>query len=164
VSGAAHQRIEINFTSPLQICEIEPPAEILAVLTLTYEGFTITAKGNVMYTLPVDHLVKMQVSYVDAAGNPATVDGPVHWESSDESIATIAVDAQDSTIVMVRPAGDLGQVQVRAIADADPGTGVRSLMTVADITVVAGEAVAGTIQPVGEAEPIAPHPEPTRKP
>jgi hypothetical protein len=158
--GPAHQRIEICFANPLQICEIAP--EVLAVLTVTYQQFTITAKGDVMYTLPVDHLVKMQVSYVDAAGNPATVDGEVHWESSDESIATVAVDAQDSSIVTVTPAGDLGQVQVRAIADADLGTGVRNLTTIADITVVAGEAVAGTIQPIGEAEPVAPHVEPRK--
>ena len=115
-----------------------------------------------MYTLPVDHLVKMQVSYVDAAGNPAVVDGSVHWETSDESIATITVDAGDSTIVTVMPAGDLGQVQIRAVADADLGSGVRNLVTIADITVVVGEAVAGVIQPISEAEPIAPHPEPRR--
>jgi hypothetical protein len=78
----------------------------------------------------------------------------VHWESSDESVAKIAVDSTDSTIVTVTPAGDLGQVQIRAIADADLGTGVRNLTTVADITVVSGEAVAGTIQPVGDAQPI----------
>jgi hypothetical protein len=165
VNGPAHQRLDlvISFGNALPIYKIEPPPPILAVLSITYEGFTILAKGDVMYTLPVDHLVSMQVSYVDAAGNPATIDGDVHWETSDESIATIEVDAQDTSIVTVTPAGDLGQVQIRAIADADLGTGVRNLTTVADITVVAGEAVAGTITPVGEAEPIAPHPEPRRK-
>jgi hypothetical protein len=164
VSGAAHQRIEISFTSPLQIQNIEPPPPILAVLTITYDRFNITAKGDVMYTLPVDELVKMQVSYVDANGNPAAVDGPVAWASSDDDIVTVTVDDNDSTIVTVTPVGDLGQVQITATADADLGTGVRNLITVCDITVVAGEAVAGTIQPIGEAEPIAPHPAPTRKP
>ena len=106
-----------------------------------------------MYNLMVDHFVKMKVSYVDAAGNPAVVDGPVAWASSDASIATVAVDATDSSIVTVTPAGDLGQVQVTATADADLGSGVRNLNTVADITVLAGEAVAGTIQPVGAPQP-----------
>ena len=49
-----------------------------------------------------------------------------------------------------------------ATADADLGEGVRRLTTVCDIEVVAGEAVSGTIQPVGEPEPVAPHPEPRK--
>ena len=115
-----------------------------------------------MYTLPVDHLVKMQVSYVDSGGNPAQIDGNPIWVSSDESIAHIDVDQLDATIVTVIPQGALGQVQVTATADADLGTGVRNLITVADITVVSGEAVAGAIAPIGEAQPIDPHAEPQK--
>ena len=38
----------------------------------TYDGFTIKAKGDAMaYTLPVDKQVHVQVTYVDAGGNPA---------------------------------------------------------------------------------------------
>jgi hypothetical protein len=40
-------------------------------------------------------------------------------------------------------------VQITATADADLGAGVRNLVTVCDITIVAGEAVAGTIAPIG---------------
>ena len=41
-------------------------------VTLTYDGFTIKAKGDAMaYTLPVDKQVHVQVTYVDAGGNPA---------------------------------------------------------------------------------------------
>jgi hypothetical protein len=156
-------QLEVSFASPLRIVvATEDAPQIVSKLTVCHDGFCITSKGDVMYTLPVDHLVTMQVSYVDAAGNPAVIDGLVHWESSDESIATVAVDTEDSSLVTVKPAGDLGQAQVRAIADADLGSGVRNLVTVADITVVAGEAVSGTIQPTGEAEPIAPHVEPRR--
>jgi hypothetical protein len=162
VSGAAHQRIEISFTNPLQICEIGPPPSILTVLTITYDRFTITAKGDVMYTLPVDRLVNMQVSYVDASGNPAKVDGDVSWSSSDDDIAKLEIDSGDSTICRVIPVGQVGQVQVTATADADLGSGVRQIITVCDIAVVAGEAVTGTISPVGEPAPIAPHPEPQR--
>jgi hypothetical protein len=43
-----------------------------------------------------------------------------------------------------------------AYADADLGERVRELATTMDVTVMAGEAVAGTITPVGEPEPI-PH-------
>ena len=150
------QRLEISFTSPLQICSIEPPPQILAVLTITYQRFTITAKGDpFMFTLPVDDAVQMQVTYVDAEGNPAKVDGPITWASSDETLAEVEVDSVDSSIVTVTPVGPTGQVQITATADADLGAGVRELITVCDISLVASEAVAGTIQPVG-----APFPKP----
>jgi hypothetical protein len=158
------QRIELSlsFANALQICEIEPPPQITSVLTIIYDRFTITAKGDVMYTLPVDRLVNMQVSYVDASGNPAKVDGDVLWSSSDDDIAKLEIDSGDSTICRVIPVGQVGQVQVTATADADLGSGVRQIITVCDIAVVAGEAVTGTISPVGEPAPIAPHPEPQR--
>jgi hypothetical protein len=146
-------RLEISFVSPLQICEIDPPPQILAVLTITYDRFTIQLKGDTMYTLPVDMEVKMQVAYVDSENNPAEIDGEVSWESSDDTIATVIVDGSDSTIVTVSPVGPTGQVQITASADADLGQGVRELITTSDITLVAGEAVAGTITPVGAPTP-----------
>jgi Bacterial Ig-like domain (group 2) len=147
-------RLEIVFTNALQIVSAPPPAPMQRI-TVIYAGLTLTVKGDyVMYTLPVDHLVRMQVAYVDAAGHPATVDGDVVWNSSNPSIAAVDVDDADSTIVTVTPAGALGQVQITATADADLGQGVRQLITTADVEVVAGEAVAGTISPVGAPEPI----------
>lgn len=153
------QRIEIAFVTPLQIMKISEPATLYARLTVMFEGFAITSQGErVMFNLPVDHAVKMQVSYVDAAGNPAAVDGDVAWSSSDEAIATLLLDNDDSTVCVVQPRGKLGQVQITASADADLGQGVRPLLTIADITIVAGEAVAGTISPVGVPTPIEPTP------
>lgn len=147
-------QLEITFGGPLRI-EVVPPQPqpgIIARLTVTLNRFKITGE-NLMYTLPVDHTVSMEVSYVDAAGNAAAVDGEVAWQSSDPAIVTLTVDDSDSSIVQVTPVGLAGQVQVTAIADADLGQGVKNLVTVCDINVVAGEAVAGTIQPVGDAQP-----------
>jgi hypothetical protein len=154
-------QLEISFGTPLRIVVVPPQPITIQRLTVWYEGFEITVEGSfVMYTLAVDHLVKMQVSYVDAGGNPAKVDGAVVWSSSDPTLVTVAVDTVDSTIVMATPVGPLGQVQVTATADVDLGSGVKSLITTADVTLVAGTAVAGTITPLGESEPIAPHPSP----
>jgi hypothetical protein len=154
----AHQRIEISFSSPLRIITAEEPQQGGSRLTIAYDSFRITTEGDrVMYTLPVDKLVVMQVAYVDAQGNPAVVDGMVSWASSDDDVITVKVDPEDSTICTVTPAGKAGQAQVTATADADLGAGVRSLVTLCDIEVVAGEAVAGTIQPLGDPQPIAPH-------
>jgi hypothetical protein len=147
------ERIEISFVNPLQVCRVDAPPPILALLTINYGRFTITAKGDVMYTLPVDMLVQMQVAYVDSENNPAAIDGPVAWSSSDDTLATVTPDGTDSTLVTVTPVGPVGQVQITATADADLGAGVRNLVTVADIQLVAGEAVAGTITPVGAPTP-----------
>jgi hypothetical protein len=156
VNGPAHQRIEIthSFASPLQVCLIEPPPTIMSVLTISYDRFTITAKGDhFMYTLPIDKEVKMQVAYVDSEGNPAAVDGPVVWASSDDDIAQVERDSSNPLVCTVIPVATVGQVQITATADADLGSGTRELITVCDISVVAGEAVAGTITPVGEPTP-----------
>jgi len=126
-----------------------------ALITITYDRFTITAKGQDMaYTLPNDHLVQVQVAYVDSHGNPANIDGAVTWDTSDANIATVDVDANDSTRATVTPNGQVGQVQVSCSADADLGEGTRELVTTMDIEIVAGEAVAGTISPVGAPQPM----------
>src|SRR5262245_53378573 len=125
-------------------------------VTVTYQRFTLTARGSVMFTLPDGQQVQVKISYVDAQGNPAEVDGDVAWSSSDENIATVTVDPSDSTLAVVAATvgGAIGQVQIIATADADLGAGTRELVTLMDVDVVAGEAVAGTISPVGGASPI----------
>lgn len=154
-------RIEVVFSNPLRIMEITERPEGWSAISVALGQYTIAAKERIMYTLPVDHVVKMRVEYFDAAGNPAKVDGAVSWESSNPDVAQVQVDAQDSQVCTVTPVAQLGQVQVTASADADIGAGMREVITTADIEVVAGEAVIGTISPVGEPEPKAPTPTPT---
>src|SRR4029077_12355220 len=90
-------RLEIVFCNTLPIMEVEPPRGH-ALVTITFEQFVITTQGeHIMYTLPVDHTVLMQIAYVDAKGNPATIDNEVSWQSSDTSIVMATVDASDST-------------------------------------------------------------------
>jgi hypothetical protein len=128
-----------------------------AMITLRYDGFSITAWGTDMaYTLPNDHQVQVKITYVDAKGHPAAVDGVVTWTSSNENVATVTADSADSTLATIVPGADVGQVQIVARGDADLGEGVREIITPMDVTVVGGEAVAGTISPVGEATPIEP--------
>jgi len=149
------QRIEIIFGNTLKIEEAaEPVALGTCEITVQFDQFIITAKGDVMFNLPADHTVQMQVAYTDSKGNPATIDNDVEWTTSDASIVSVQVDADDSTIVKVTPVG-VGQAQVTATVDADIGEGERELVTLADITVIGGEAVAGTITPVGAPTPIA---------
>jgi hypothetical protein len=147
----------VQFTLGGTLTFITEPSKAGTIITLRYEDFTLTARGeNMAYTLPVAKQVRVQVSYVDAGGNPATIDGEVSWASSDETIAVVIVDTSNTASAVVRSGTKLGQVQITATADADLGEGTRAIITPMDVSVVAGEAVAGTITPVGEAED-APH-------
>lgn len=142
----------------------EPETRPGAFITLHHDGLTLTARGEDMaYKLANDHTVALQVSYVDSKGNPAAVDGEVTWDTSNESIVAVQPVDQDSTMVKLMPGDQLGLAQISATADADLGDGVREIITVMDVEIVAGEAVAGTIAPVGEPEPIGPDPGPQQK-
>jgi hypothetical protein len=132
-------------------------------VTIRYGGLTLTAWGDAMaYKLPNDKVIAIQVAYVDSKGNAAEVDGDVTWDTSDPEVATVETDTGDSTAAVVVPSGKTGQVQVTATADADLGEGTREIITTMDVEIVAGEAVAGTISPVGEPQPIEPTPTPHR--
>jgi hypothetical protein len=147
--------VEFRLGGTLKI--LEPEARAGARVTLSYAGFKVTAWSEDMtYTLPDRHQVQVRIDYVDADNNPATVDGDVTWSSSDSNIATVTVDPSDSQLATVAAAtgGTIGQVQITATADADLGEGTREIITTMDVEIVAGEAVAGTITPVGSASPI----------
>ena len=167
-------RVEIVFANTLRIMEVaeEPLPRGHSLIRITFDQFVITAEGDhVMYTLPVDHTVKMQVSYVDAKGNPATIDGDSELAEfgCEHRLGQRRSDRQHDL-----PRGACRQSSARCrsprAADADLGEGVRELITTCDIEVVGGEAVAGSIQPVGEPEPVGhpdqqpvPHPEPHKR-
>jgi hypothetical protein len=126
-----------------------------SLITVRFGSFSITARGDkVVYTLPADMQVEVQVSYVDASGNPATVDGDVTWSSSDDTIVQVQVNSADSTLCEVIAPGPVGNAQVTATADADLGAGSTPIVCLMDVTVASGQAVSGTIQPVGPPEPI----------
>ena len=146
---------QLGGTLKITIDEPATTTKAGAFFEITYDRFSIKAKGDQMsYILASDHQVKVKVSYVDAKGHPAAVDGVVAWQSSNPAIVSVTADLLDSTLATIVPGADLGQAQVTATADADLGAGVTNLVTPMDIEIVGGQAVAGTISPVGEATPI----------
>ena len=151
------QTIKFELAGLLKLVTEEPPVGGVRV-TLTYHGFIVTAWGKDMaYKLATGMAVGVQVTYEDAKGHPAVVDGDVTWESSNDAIAEVHVDGSDSTIATVEGIGDtLGTAQITASADADLGDGTRSIITVMDVEVVGGEAIAGPISPTNEPTPVAP--------
>lgn len=134
--------------------DLAPPPSLTPVVTTRIDRFTVTAQGNQMaYTLPIDRMITVQVAYLDSGGNPAPVQA-VAWSASNDTLLTVAPDANDDTTCAVTPIGPLGSCQVVATADADLGAGVTNVLTTLDITLVAGEAVVGTINVVGDPQPI----------
>jgi hypothetical protein len=137
--------------------EFESPSAANCVVTTTIEGITIkattTGDSQMAYTLPVDKQVHVAVQWLDRAGHPAPVDGPVTWATSDATIADVTEGTDTSTAVIV-PGVNLGTAQISATADADLGAGITNVICVLDVDVVAGQAVSGTISPTGPAEPI----------
>jgi hypothetical protein len=128
---------------------------LYARVTTTQGVFSTTAtlqEGRMAFNLPVGMQVGVTVAYVDQAGNPAVVDGAVTWTSSDASVASVTSTADTQALIVA--GSTLGGAQITASADADLGSGVRSLLTLMDVTVVAGEAVSGTITPDGPPVPI----------
>lgn len=97
-----------------------------------------------MFTLPDDKTASAAVSYVDAKGNAAKVEGAPVWSSSDDTILTVEA-AADGMSATITPAGPLGTAQVKVEADADLGPGVLPIITIGDVEVVAGQAVAGNV-------------------
>jgi len=147
--------VEIAIDARIKVTRTPPPPSVpLVRLTMSYGGVKSTHTGatSMAYTLRNDQQVGLQIAYIDAGGNPAEVDGAVTWESSDDTIAAVEDPSSDGTNVMLVAQGN-GNCQIKATADADLGSGVRELITLMDVTVVSGEAVAGTITPVGSPEP-----------
>lgn len=92
-----------------------------------------------MLTLTDEQKVTLTIQPLTAAGNPARVDGTPAWDVSDQAIVFLAVDP-DGLSAVATTSGPLGTCQVSVSADADLGSGVRSLTGILDITVVAAEA------------------------
>lgn len=97
-----------------------------------------------MFTLPDDKTASAAVSYVDAKGNPAKVEGKPVWSSSDDTVLKVTA-ADDGMSATIEPVGPLGVAQVKVEADADLGAGVSPIITLADVEVAAGTAVAGNV-------------------
>jgi len=89
--------------------------------------------------------------WTDASGNPTSVDvrSPAVMAADDPARVSIVPDPDGLSGLVTFGAG-IGPVQLQLTADVDRGEGERPLTLVLDVVVIAGEAVAGTIQLVPE--------------
>lgn len=138
----------IKFLSPLIVAVQEPPpppSEYRAIFTFT-QGQHIFRGENVMNTMQSGTIATLSIEWVDNHGNPAKVDGPTEWVSSDEDIATVEVAAGNPLIANLYSKGPIGPVQIQATADADLGEGVKTITATCDVSVIAGQASGGEIK------------------
>ncbi len=96
--------------------------------------------------------VTVSVSYVDAKGKPATVDGAPTWVASDPTIIDSVTPAADGLSAVLHITDNIGVSQLTVSADVDLGSGVTALDSVDTVSVIAGDAVAanftfGTVTP-----------------
>lgn len=120
----------------------------------TAEGFEITlgtitdrvsdAEDAPMPTVELTVLQKMTgltiSSPVDRKGNPAPIDGPPAWSSSDESVATV-VASGDGMFADIIATGVPGVAVVTVSGDADLGEGTTTIETPINVSVVSEQAV-----------------------
>lgn len=125
------------------LCPPQPPKAVFVNVMLHLPPYIVSFQGNFMTTLPDDKTASGTIAYVDAKGFPAKVDGAPQWSSSDDTVFSVAQDAS-GLAATITPTG-LGTAQVRITADADLGSGVQEIITIGDIEVVGGQAVAGNL-------------------
>jgi hypothetical protein len=90
--------------------------------------------------LPIDRVVTLSIQPVDAAGNPAPVDGVPRWASTGPDKLTLT-PSDDGLSAVLTPVGPLGQVQVSVTADGLLGPALHVLTGILDVQIVGGEAV-----------------------
>jgi hypothetical protein len=104
----------------------------------------------------------LTIEPVDKKGNPAQLDGPPEWASSNTEVITVTA-AADGLSAVALAVGPLGTATVSVKADGDLGPGVTTISGTIDITVTGGGAVTlkiamGTPTEQGPvAPPIAPN-------
>jgi len=103
-------------------------------------------------TMPAGTLGVCTVEWVDDGGNPAPVDGPTQWTSTDETIVQVVTQPGggggtptpgNPLICNVYTPGPIGTAQVQATADADMSATVKQITYVFNFNVISGQATMG---------------------
>jgi hypothetical protein len=122
-----------------------PRRRLKSRFTVHLNGATLTFTGDFSMLLPIDkQLLGCTISYVDAAGNAALVDGDPVWATDRPDLLSL-VPAEGGMGCDIIPVGPLGSAQITVTADADLGEGMKEILTLGTIECVAGEAVGGVI-------------------
>ena len=114
------------------------------VFTASFDGGDTTI-GVSMFTLSDSQKATLSIAVVDAKGNPATLDGPPTWATSDATIATVDASGDPTGLSAVLTGIRPGACTVTATGDSDLTADQKPINGTLDVTVIAGEAVQVTI-------------------
>jgi hypothetical protein len=155
--GMSSPSLAISFLTPLRVIQEQGPG-YRAIFEFDLNDLHLPVQGeNMSATMQVGHYAVVSVQWVDNAGNAAHVDGPTVWQSSDVTLVECTVSTGNPLIANLHALGPIGPVQIQATADADLGEGTQSITALLDVTVIAGEASAGSIgfKDTGSGPPVA---------
>lgn len=140
--------IEVDWLSKkLHLSSVPKPAVKLDIeFTLYFAGSSVRGL-KMAYSMADDATVGFVIRAVDAKGNPASLDGVPEWAVSDDDLLAVT-PAADGLSASVSAVGPLGTAQVQVTADARMGPEVLEITGSLDITIVAGEAVMISLEPV----------------
>jgi len=93
--------------------------------------------------LPDDKHVSATASFVDAKGNPSSVDGPAVWATDRDDILIVVDNGDGSADIL--PVGPIGSAQVTCTVDADLGDGIVPIVLFGTVEVIAGATIGGVI-------------------
>ena len=139
------EKIEISFATPLRVVLSEEEQPYRAIFTVQFEQTTIKGE-NMSSTMQIETYATVSVEWKDSGGRTVRVDGPTQWASSDTSICQCTVSSGNPQIAnLFAPGPKIGTVQIHATADADLGSGVKTVTATYTVEVITGEAVGGDI-------------------
>jgi hypothetical protein len=133
---------------------IGPPAS--RVIFTIKIGSTIT-EGATKVKLKDNQEFDVAVTFQDAGGQPAGVQGTPTWTSDNEAVLTVA-PAADGLSAVVSAVGPVGTAQLSVSADADLGEGTTTITGVLDVEVIAGDATLIVLNPGPARDKAAPAP------
>ena len=88
--------------------------------------------------------VNVTVSFVDAKGKPAKVDGVPTWSASNSTIIDSVTASADGMSATLHILDNIGASQVTVNADVDLGAGTDNKDFVDTVSVIAGDAASAT--------------------
>jgi len=138
------QQIEISFATPLRLMFDQPSGEYRAFFTFQFDNFVFRGE-NMSATMQIGTYATVSVEWKDSKDNPAKVEGPTKWESTVPATVQCTVATGNPLIANLYAPGPLGKAQIQATADADLGSGVKTVTSTIEVEVISGEAVGGEI-------------------
>ena len=126
----------VSFSNPNTLIVTIRPAVAVGFQFINVETGDVITMLKMTYT----QQVALSLQPVDAAGNPAEIDGEATWDLANPAVGSINVDPTDS-LMATFVASEPGTTQVNVSADADLGSGTTTITGLLDVEVLAGQAV-----------------------